>query len=71
MGRRRPSDEEEIEDGGRPSDETKSPWEQWQGCNFWIQGRCEGLQQQVEDLFALVPALSSRREDMEGDFTTI
>lgn len=22
-----PSDEEEIEDGGRPSDETKGPWE--------------------------------------------
>lgn len=27
MGRRRPSDEEEMEDGGRPSDETKGPWD--------------------------------------------
>lgn len=27
LGRRRPSDEVEIEDGDRPSDETKGPWE--------------------------------------------
>lgn len=51
MGRRRPSNEDEIEVGGRPSDETKSPWEVKKGHQSKPTQACKRCKQTVGACF--------------------